>query len=88
MKRPVSTRELRQRIGPLLDQVAAGAQLVVTRRGLPIARVVPEIPGASAKADYPLEGSVLSMSPDFDAPMEDQEPGSPPFTATRNSVAP
>ncbi len=66
----VPVRVLRERLGPLLDRVAGGEQLVVTRRGRPVARLIPEREGASAGAKHPLRGSVLALSPDFDAPME------------------
>lgn len=70
MTRSVSVRELREQLGPLLEKVERGEQLVVTRRGKPIARIVSE-PAASAEtiSRYPLRGSVVSMSEDFDEPL-------------------
>lgn len=69
MKR-VSVRELREAIGPLLEQVRLGEQVLVTRRGRLIARIIPETDGADRESvAYPLRGSVGSMSDDFDEPI-------------------
>ncbi len=73
MTRYISVRELRERLGPVLEGVEGGAQVVVTRRGKPIARIVPEpsAPAADSISRYPLRGSVVSMSEDFDEPEGD-----------------
>lgn len=67
MKR-ASVRELREKIGELLDEVEAGAQVVVTRRGKPVARIIPENAPAKAASRHPLRGSMRRMSADFDEP--------------------
>lgn len=71
MKKSLSVREARARFAELLDEVARGEQVVITRRGKPIARIIPEH-GLSPhqESPYPLRGSVLSMGKDFDEPME------------------
>ena len=62
---------LRQHFGPLLKRVAAGQQLIVTRRSRPIARIVPEpADTGTSLGRYPLRGSVRSMASDFDAPLD------------------
>ncbi|MBI4602965.1 MAG: type II toxin-antitoxin system prevent-host-death family antitoxin [Planctomycetes bacterium] len=65
----ISIRELREHLSSVLLEVSKGRQLVITRRGKPVARIVPEkqegLPQASR---YPLRGSVLRMSKDFDEP--------------------
>ena len=39
--RSVTVSEARNRLGALLDEVEAGCQAVMTRRGKPVARLVP-----------------------------------------------
>jgi prevent-host-death family protein len=70
MTASVSVRELRAHLAPILDQVTKGEQVVVTRRGRRLARIVPDVArDASAPSRYPLRGSLVEMSPDFDEPM-------------------
>jgi len=38
--RKINVRELRQHIGSLLDAVTAGEEIVITRRGNPVARLL------------------------------------------------
>ncbi len=69
MKR-VSVRELREAIGPLLEEVRQGEQVLVTRRGRLIARIIPERDDADRESTiHPLRGSLVSMSDDFDEPV-------------------
>jgi prevent-host-death family protein len=70
MTRRASVRELRERIGELLDAVEAGAQVVVTRRGKAVARIVPESPRRRAESRHPLRGSLRRISKDFDEPID------------------
>ncbi|MBI4612987.1 MAG: type II toxin-antitoxin system prevent-host-death family antitoxin [Planctomycetes bacterium] len=59
-------------LGPLLERVEGGEQIVVTRRGKPIARIVPELPApADRSSRHPLRGSVVSVAEDFDEPLVD-----------------
>lgn len=67
MKR-ASVRELRERIGELLDEVQGGAQVVVTRRGKAVARIIPEGATTEGASRHPLRGSLRRMSADFDLP--------------------
>jgi prevent-host-death family protein len=67
----VSVRELRENLAALISRVAAGDQVVVTRRGRAIARLIPENRIGDAETPrYPLRGSVLRMSKDFDEPLD------------------
>jgi prevent-host-death family protein len=71
MIKTVSFRELRERLAGLLDDVARGEQIVVTRRGKRVARIVPEGHGGPLnESPYSLRGSVHTMSKDFDAPIQ------------------
>jgi prevent-host-death family protein len=54
----------------LVDQVNAGEEVVITRHGRPVARLVP---AAAAKPRKPglLEGKGYWIADDFDAPLPD-----------------
>ena len=71
MTKTMAVHAFRQQLGRCLSRVAAGDQVVVTSRGRPVARLIPE-PGGEALAGeaHPLRGSVRKMSRDFDAPMD------------------
>ena len=47
--RSISAREANQGFSKLLAQVAKGEEVVITRRGKPVARLVPVQDGAAAK---------------------------------------
>ena len=66
-----STRALRAELADTLAKVAAGAEILVTRRGRPYVRIVPIAAPAVGAVDprHPLRGSVLRMAADFDAPL-------------------
>lgn len=70
MTRTASVRQLREQLGPLLHAVEAGDQVVVLRRGRPVARIVPEGPVLRAAVRHPLRGSLRRISRDFDRPIE------------------
>ena len=44
MQRSVSAREANQQFARILREVEAGAEILVTRRGQPVARIVPAHP--------------------------------------------
>jgi prevent-host-death family protein len=46
----VSAREANQRFSRLLAEAAAGEQVVITRRGIPVARLVPASPRMTDRA--------------------------------------
>jgi prevent-host-death family protein len=41
----VGVFEAKNRLAALLDEVERGGEVVITRRGKPIARVIPAVPG-------------------------------------------
>ena len=41
----VSTADAKNRLSALLREVARGAEVTITKRGVPIARLVPAVPG-------------------------------------------
>jgi prevent-host-death family protein len=65
-----TTRALRESLSATMEAVAGGEEIVVTRRGKPYVRMLPASTKAAHRA-YPLRGSVLRMSDDFDEPSTD-----------------
>jgi prevent-host-death family protein len=54
----------------LLDEVTATqAEIVITRNGIPVARIVPCETKLNATQHYPLRGMPIRISEDFDEPM-------------------
>lgn len=47
-----SVRELRNHYNTLLDWVAEGEEVVITKRGKSVARLVPEVGGGDKKVDW------------------------------------
>jgi antitoxin (DNA-binding transcriptional repressor) of toxin-antitoxin stability system len=50
--RTVGLAEAKAQLSALLDAVQAGEEVVITRRGKPVARVVRECPSAAADHDW------------------------------------
>jgi antitoxin (DNA-binding transcriptional repressor) of toxin-antitoxin stability system len=50
--RTVSLADAKARLSALLDAVEAGDEVVITRRGLPVARIVRELGAASGSLDW------------------------------------
>jgi prevent-host-death family protein len=47
-----TVRDLRNHYTSLLRWVSAGEEIVITQRGKPVARLIPENPGAPAKVNW------------------------------------
>lgn len=62
--------DVQSRLPELLDGLAAGEAIVITRDGKPVARLMPELP-----VGVPIlgrgKGKVLCLAPDFDEPMDE-----------------
>ncbi|MGI8828283.1 MAG: type II toxin-antitoxin system Phd/YefM family antitoxin [Candidatus Limnocylindria bacterium] len=65
----VSVFEAKTHLSRLLQRVAAGEEIVISRRNEPIARLVP-IAGRTAFAPGQFAGRI-ELSDDFDAPLPD-----------------
>jgi prevent-host-death family protein len=50
--RKATVRDLRNRYTSLLRWIRAGEEIVITRRGKPVARLVPELAEAAATIDW------------------------------------
>lgn len=67
----LTVEEAQAQLPQLLDELAPGGEVVITRGGKPVGRLLPpELPKG-----VPIygrgKGKVLYMAPDFDAPLDD-----------------
>lgn len=54
----------------IVDEIAANqSEVVITRNGLPVARIVPYSISDPPTKNYPLRGMPITISADFDEPM-------------------
>jgi antitoxin (DNA-binding transcriptional repressor) of toxin-antitoxin stability system len=68
----VTLEEAQARLPELIDHLAPGEELVITRGDQPVAKLVGQArPDRPPRRPGTLRGSVLYMAPDFDAPLED-----------------
>lgn len=68
----ITLEEAQANLSKLVDQLRPNEEVIITRANRPIARLI----GESAQARRPrvpgcMMGSIASMAPDFDAPLED-----------------
>lgn len=68
MTKSVGVHEAKTHLSQLLDDVAAGEEVVITRRGEPAARLVPAR-GAADRA-FGVDRGRLVVPDDFDAPLD------------------
>lgn len=66
--RIVNTHEAKTHLSRLLDQVAAGEEVVIAKAGKPIARLVAYSPSCSTREGGQWRGRVR-IADDFDAPL-------------------
>jgi antitoxin (DNA-binding transcriptional repressor) of toxin-antitoxin stability system len=68
----VSIEEVRERLDELIDGLAIGEELIVTRDDQPIARLAKTAPSAGwpCKAGSARD-KILWIAPDFDTPLDD-----------------
>jgi prevent-host-death family protein len=64
----VNVHQAKTHLSRLLDEVAAGAEVVIARAGRPVARLVPLEPVVRKKRLGALKGRI-EVPDDFDAPM-------------------
>jgi prevent-host-death family protein len=67
-------QQLRDQLDALIARSAAGEELVITRDGKPVARIVPAAEAQPAAGKRPPAGwgkGRIRLGPDFDAPLEE-----------------
>lgn len=69
MTKSVGVHEAKTHLSRLLDDVAAGEEVVITRRGEPVARLVAL--GGRAPRAFGIDRTRLRVPEDFDAPLQD-----------------
>ncbi|HEY7915675.1 MAG TPA: type II toxin-antitoxin system Phd/YefM family antitoxin [Acidimicrobiales bacterium] len=69
MTKSVGVHEAKTHLSQLLDDVAAGEEVLITRRGQPAARLVALRPGTPRA--FGIDRGRLSVPADFDAPLDD-----------------
>jgi prevent-host-death family protein len=68
----ITLEEAQAKLPELLDKMTIGEELIITRNGQPLAKLVSQArPFEPARRLGTMRGSVLYMAPDFDAPLED-----------------
>ncbi|HWM93110.1 MAG TPA: type II toxin-antitoxin system prevent-host-death family antitoxin [Thermoanaerobaculia bacterium] len=66
----LNVSQARQQLPTLVDEVAkSGEEVLITRRGEPLAKLVPFQPKEAEKAAHPLRGLPIEIADDFDAPL-------------------
>jgi prevent-host-death family protein len=66
----LNVQETDSTLTSLLDEVTATkAEIVITRNGIPVARIVPCEEEQKTTQHYPLRGMPITIAEDFDEPM-------------------
>lgn len=67
----VNTHEAKTHLSRLLRRVAAGEEITIANRGVPVARLVP-VPSKKRKRELGFYGDKIKIADDFDAPLPDE----------------
>lgn len=71
MKKEVNTHEAKTQLSRLLRRVAAGEEITIANRGVPMARLVP-VSTQKPKRQLGAYGDTIKIADDFDAPLPDE----------------
>jgi prevent-host-death family protein len=71
MKKAVNTHEAKTQFSRLLRRVAAGEEITIANRGVPVARLVP-LPTNKPNRQLGFYGDTIKIADDFDAPLPDE----------------
>ncbi len=66
--RELSVREARAELAGLLDAVEAGEEIVITRRGVPVARLTQTTAHSAARSDFPSRKALREQLPQAKTP--------------------
>lgn len=67
----VNTHEAKTQLSRLLRRVAAGEEVTIANRGVPVARLVP-VPAPEHIRKLGIYGDTIKIADDFDAPLPDE----------------
>jgi prevent-host-death family protein len=67
----VNTHEAKTQLSRLLRRVAAGEEITIANRGVPVARLVP-VPAEKPIRKLGIYGDNIKIADDFDAPLPDE----------------
>ena len=67
----VNIHQAKTQLSKLLRRVAAGEEIAIANRGVPVARLVP-ISSAKGKRGQGAYGDSIKIADDFDAPLPDE----------------
>jgi prevent-host-death family protein len=67
----VNTHEAKTQFSRLLRRVAAGEEITIANRGVPVARLIP-VAGTKPLRKLGMYGDSIKISDDFDAPLPDE----------------
>ncbi len=70
MTKSVGVHEAKTQLSKLLERVTAGEEIIITRRGEEIARLIPSQPTSQRR--FGLDNGSFSVPDDFDAPLPDE----------------
>ena len=64
----VNVADAKARLSELIDRALAGEEVIISRRDVPVIRLVPE-PAPSSRRLFGLVRGRIELGPDFDAPL-------------------
>jgi prevent-host-death family protein len=67
----VNIHEAKTQLSKLLRRVAAGEEILIAKRGVPVARLV-AVPAGNRKRAVGAYGDTIKIANDFDAPLPDE----------------
>ncbi|MGQ0617886.1 MAG: type II toxin-antitoxin system Phd/YefM family antitoxin [Acidimicrobiia bacterium] len=70
MTKSVGVHEAKTHLSRLLDEVAAGDEVVITRRGIEVARLVPA--RRPSRHRFGMDEGLFTVPEDFDDPLPDE----------------
>ncbi|HYK47419.1 MAG TPA: type II toxin-antitoxin system Phd/YefM family antitoxin [Parafilimonas sp.] len=71
MTQTVSVDEAQNKLPDLVAQALAGNEVIITKHGTPVARLVPVVARSNKKRVAGLNRGTISTSEDFDEPLPD-----------------
>lgn len=66
----INVHQAKTQLSKLLQRVAAGEEITIANRGVPVARLVP-VPSITRKRGQGAYGDTIKIADDFDGPLPD-----------------